>query len=96
MGKIYKGDTGTLLLVYTGIDLSGVITCAIKVKKPDGSSVVWNGAPYGDPTDGIIVYITQEGDIDQSGVYCANAYVETAAGKWTGETFKFVVADVCQ
>lgn len=95
MGKMYKGDVGTLLLVNTGMDLTNATLCGIKVKKPDGSSELWVGSPYGRAVDGIIMYVVREGDLDQSGIYCANAYVETDIGKWTGDTFKFLVADSC-
>jgi hypothetical protein len=87
--KIYVDDIGTLIRVNCASDITGATTTDIYVKKPDGTTVTWNGAIDTDPN--YLKYTVVSGDFDQAGTYKAHAYVETAAGQWTGEIFRFNV-----
>lgn len=83
MGKLYVGAVGVKLIVDTGVDLSGATYVSLKVKKPDGSETEWIGSALGTK----IEYIIQQGDLDQSGFYKIQAYVEFSDGsKMYGET----------
>ena len=88
MLKIYKGMVGLLLEVETGIDLSDATGVKLKVKKPSGTTVEWEGTPV----DTKITYVTQAGDLDESGLYLIQAYVEKpTGGKFLGETARLHV-----
>lgn len=55
----------------------------ITVTKPDGSSEM-RGAEVGQTEDGrpCLEIVTQEGDLDQPGLYYFTGYIEDAAGRW--------------
>lgn len=91
--KHYVDEIGVPVIVNCGIDLStGVTLAQINVKKPDGTTATWTASVY--TYEGVrkyIRYITQEDDLDQSGEYEAQAYIEKGSWKVLGETFRFVV-----
>lgn len=88
MSKIYVGDVGTEILADCGTNITDAIAQAIKVTFPDGTQKEWPAQVY--ETD-YLKYTLMAEDTVQAGVYTAQTYVETASGKWSGETFKFRV-----
>lgn len=87
--KIYVGDIGTLFIVDTESDLSGATVNQVQIKKPDGTTHNWAAT-----VDGTTLrYVTVDGDLDQSGNFLGQAYVELPSGKWHGERFTFRVFD---
>ncbi len=87
---MYLGDEGTILYLKTGVDLSTAIDFSIKVLKPDNTEVEWT--PIIDTIDGSrLKYEILDTDIDKAGTYKLQSYVETADGKWLGNTTFFVV-----
>jgi hypothetical protein len=97
-GKLYVGDFRTFIIVDTKVDLTGAINLALRVKKPDGTLVVWspviihtvNFKKY-------LRYTVGATDFDQAGEYEIQAYAEVPQDGtfWEGhgETAKFVVYD---
>jgi len=84
-GKIYVGDTGTVIELDAGVDLSSQTSIMIVVKKPDGSETTWSAAvKSSDPTK--CYHITAAGDLDQAGVYRLQiqATLSGPSGTWTG------------
>ena len=79
MSKIYKADTGTILLFDTGSDISAATTAYIRYEKPDASTGYLEGAAY-DTTK--VKFTTLVGTFDQVGVWKLQAYVVTPS--WTG------------
>jgi len=96
--KIYQGAVGVKIVLETGQDLSESTTHKILVQKPDGSELEWaadisaviedkDGRQFDvTPKDGYIEYITSDGDLDQSGDYLLQAYVEWEESKHYGKT----------
>lgn len=81
-GKVYVGNTGTLISLNTEISLSDASLVQILILKPDGSNVTWTGLAVG-PN---IQYITIAGDIDQPGTWFLQASVQKSSGTLSGET----------
>lgn len=78
---IYKGDTGTVIQLDTQSDISSATLVKIKVRKPSGVILDWIGALQGTTA---IRYVTQANDLDESGVYKLQGYVESPA--WCGSS----------
>ena len=96
MAKIYKDDFGTKIIVSTGVDLTGVTTKEIVIKKPSGTIVAWGAGIEGVATEGKLSYITVSGDINEVGAYCGYVHIEFEVGgkivsQYIGETFSFQV-----
>ena len=87
MGKIYTGDIGTKIVLdldpdeTTGISAGDVSSAKITATKPDRSKVEWDASVEGHT----VYYITQDGDIDQSGTWALQAHVELTSG-WSGRS----------
>ncbi len=88
MGKIYVGDIGTDILLYTGVDISGQTTLQIKYKKPNNTTGAWT-ASVDDNTRA--KYTTVADDLDIPGEWELQVY--TVLSAWTGhsETVKMFV-----
>ena len=91
MAKIFKGQTALRITLKTFTDLEGVISAAIKYRKPDGSTGEF-AAAVGDTAKGVIFHEVIEGEIDASGWWAFWAFVtfadgRTAAGKRRRSTF---------
>ena len=96
MAKIYKDDFGTKIVVSTGVDLTGVATKNIVVKKPSGTIVTWNASIEGVATKGQLSYIIVSGNLDEAGLYCAYVHIKFETGgiitaQYIGESFSFQV-----
>ena len=92
MAKYYVGNTGTTILVETGIDLTAATVLSLLVKKPSGAEVTWTGTIG--PTNAIgestrISYVVETGDWDQAGWWSMQSHVETPAFVGPGVTVKF-------
>lgn len=72
LSKVYVGMTGLRIRVDTGIDLSSASKVALKVRKPSGVEEEWIG--FANRT--YIEYDVQSGDLDETGFYKIQAYVE--------------------
>ena len=87
--KVYLGDIGTILRLDTNVDLTDVLVTKIKAMKPDGTTVVEYDAEVHGTTE--VQYIFALGDIDQTGVWLVQAYIEINDWKGLGETAEFTV-----
>lgn len=79
--QIFVGDTGSEFRVTitdddVAVDLSSATTLELIFRKPDGTILTVTASLYSDGTDGIIFYNTVEDDLDQSGIYKLEAYIE--------------------
>ena len=102
---IHDGDIGTIFKqtivdpekktdLYpdgTPIDVSTASTKFIYFQKPDGTKMKKTATFYTDGTDGIIQYIAVLSDIDQTGIWQVQGYVETSDGKFFTEKTTFNV-----
>lgn len=96
---LHLNDVGTQILITikegnVAVDLSTATVKQFDFKKKDGTTVVKDADFYTDGTDGILEYITLDGDIDQVGKWSVQPYLELP--NWQGHTQKvdFRVGDL--
>jgi len=90
--KTYLNDTGTAIIIDAGEDLSTASLMKIKYLKPSGASGAWIATIVsGEPTK--TRYITLSNDLDESGTWKLQLYVEFSTWKGHGEIASFVVYD---
>lgn len=93
--QIHVNDTGTEFRITITdednvVDLSSATVLHIIFRKPDSTSITVDANLYTDGTDGTIYYNVVDGDLDQSGIYKIQAYVEISGGSYYSSigTFK--------
>lgn len=89
--KSYVGDTGTVITLDCGADVSSATVRTIEVKKPDRTTTTWTAVASG--TDAI-AYTTLADTLDQAGVWTLQAKVTLPTGVWRGESVALEVAEV--
>jgi len=90
----YLNDIGTAIRLTIKdqdgniIDVSGSTVRTLKCDKPGtATNISRNMVFFTDGSDGIVEYITIDGDLDTIGLWELQAYVEMPGGKWhTAET----------
>lgn len=95
--SIHVGDIGTIFrLTVTdsnvAVSLVGATVKIIVFKKPDGTIASKTAAFTTDGTDGKIEWAsTVSGDLDQPGLWQAQALVTLPAGTWRADSVSFTV-----
>lgn len=69
---IYAGTVGLRLRVWTGVDMTGGGSVALRATKPDGTGEDWS-AIIVTPSVGRLQHTVQPGELDQAGIYHFNA-----------------------
>lgn len=91
MTKSYVGDTGTVITLDCGTDVSSATVRSIEVRKPDGSTTSWSASASGANS---LAFTTLAGTLDQAGEWLLQAKVTLPTGVWLGETVPIEVAEV--
>jgi hypothetical protein len=97
MAEVHVDDVGTSLrcTIYDEdgeiVDLSDATELVIKLKSPSGVTSSKSASLYTDGTDGIIEYITEDGDIDEEGKWQLQGYVEVGGGHFSSSIHDFFV-----
>jgi len=96
--KLQVGDVGTAFRIRILDDdvVVNLSTCTEKqiiFKKPDDTIVEEDAVFYTDGSDGYIQYVSVEGDIDQTGKWKYQGYVEFGATSWHTNYVSFLVKD---
>lgn len=86
--KTYVGDTGTVITLDCGQDISAATGRAIEVRKPDGTTATWAADASG--TDAIS-FTTLAGTLDMPGTWRLQAHVTLPSGEWLGRTVLLTV-----
>lgn len=89
MSDLRLGDIGTairltLLDGATPVNISSATIKQIIFQKPDGTRVEKTATFLTNGSDGKLQYLTQAGDLDQTGTWKVQGYV--AMPQWTGKT----------
>lgn len=92
MGKIYKDDVGTEIILDCETDITNALSFIIKVRKPDKTEVEWVAELKPNETTKMRYFI-QEGDLDQKGKYFVQAYPDLDTWQGRGETAEIIVYD---
>ena len=88
MGKIYENDYGTVIDLDVGEDVSAATTFRIYYTKPSGTTGYWTASLQGTNK---LRYTTQNGDLNEDGVWSLQARVSNGSSVWHGETVKLRV-----
>lgn len=91
MGKIYKNDIGTEIILDTGQSLLEASEVKIRAVKPSKRIVTWSGTVT---ETSKVRYVTTEGDWSESGKWKLQAYVELPTWKGHGESFSVTINDL--
>ncbi len=86
--KIYKGDVGQKIILDTDQDISEATLLQIKYKKPDATTGTWTATLTGIDS---AYYTTVENDLDQTGNWEIQLYVELGGAKIHGTIVSFHV-----
>lgn len=81
MSILYTNSGLITLILGTGRDLTGASNPKILYQKPDGTKGEWTGTISGQN----LTYVLTNADIDQSGVWKFQTYIEVATKKGYGE-----------
>jgi hypothetical protein len=87
--KVYVDAIGVEILVDCKRDLTGGLNAKLLIKKPNGSEVEWLGASVYQSE--YIRYETVAGDLNVSGGYEGQPYIELGVFAGRGKTFHFHV-----
>jgi hypothetical protein len=91
MSRIFAGQSALRIAVRTFTELEGIVSAAIRWRKPDGSAGEF-AAGVRDADKGIIVHECLEGEIDLAGWWTFWAFITFADGRTAaGETAKVFV-----
>jgi len=95
---IHNGDVGTIIRLTitedddtTAIDVSGASVKTFYFLKPDGTKENVDAEFDSDGTDGKLKYTTIASDIDTTGSWQIQAYVEIGAAKYYSTKTGFIV-----
>ncbi len=86
--KTYVGDTGTVITLDCGQDISAATARSIAVRKPDGTATSWAASASGTTA---IAFTTLAGTLDQHGTWQLQTVVSLGGGTWRGETVELEV-----
>lgn len=95
---IHVGDVGTVIRLTvtekdgtTPIDVSGASVKTFYFRKPDGTKISKPAEFNTDGVDGKLKYATVDGDIDMTGRWQVEAYVEIGTAKYYSTVTTFIV-----
>lgn len=94
--EIHVGDIGTIFRVTIKdgdsiVDVSNVDSKVIYLQKPDGTNLAKTASFYTNGTDGIIQYVSQDGDLDQGGTWQIQAKIDFGTDIFNTSIEKFKV-----
>lgn len=74
-------------------DISDATVLKFIFRRPNDTTFERSASFTNDGTDGVVEYITVDGDLNQAGSWMLQAYVETPSGKWRTNTACFKVQE---
>ena len=85
----FVGEIGKVLVVNTNINTTSSSIRQIRYWKPDGTSGYWSAEIYG--TTSIMYRTINSSDLDISGIWKVQSYIEDSDGKFKGEIAHILV-----
>ena len=97
-GQIRKGDIGTVIRVQikengAPFNAATATVKTLKLLKPSGAVIARATTFETTGADGVLLYTTVLDDLDQSGPWTGQVYLELPIGKWHTDQFKFSVGE---
>lgn len=95
--EIHFNDIGTEFKVTLKdgdaavVDVSTALMMSIVFKAPSGATKEMVAEFDTDGTDGVIKYITEDGDLDELGTWRIQAVIDLPSGTWHSDIEKFKV-----
>jgi len=78
---VFRGDVGTKIELDVGVDVADVISSSLIMRLPSGNKKSFDLDK--DDEKNVLYYITDNGDLDEAGVYSMQARVNLKSG-WSG------------
>ena len=85
----FVGEVGKVIVVNTNVNTSGSTVRHILYWKPNGTYGYWSAEIYG--TTSIMYRTTSATDLDISGIWKVQSYIEDSDGKFKGEIAHILV-----
>ncbi len=89
--KVYIGDTGTVIVLDCGQDISAATVRSIEARRPNGTTVTWSAVASGTTA---VSYTSTVETFDMPGEWRLQALVTLPTGKWRGEVARLEVYGV--
>jgi hypothetical protein len=91
MGRIFKGQSALRIILKTFTDLEGIVSAAIRYRKPDGSAGEF-AAGVSDTAKGVIFHECIEGELVMAGWWVFWAFITFGDGRTVaGEAAKVFI-----
>lgn len=88
--KVYVGDTGTVITLDCGQDITSATARSIEVRKPGGATTTWAAVASG---TNAISFTTAADSLDIPGAWKLQALVVMPSGSWRGTTAVLTVTE---
>lgn len=97
-GQLRKNDEGSVLRISVKengapFNAGSATTKTLKLAKPSGTVVERTPVFETTGVDGVLLYTTIAGDLDESGPWTGQLHLEFVGGKWHTDQFNFVVGE---
>lgn len=94
--EIHVQDIGTQFKVTikdgtSVVDVSGASTLQLIFQKPSGTNVTKTASLFTDGTDGIIMYNSESGVLDEAGIWKMQGYIVDSSNSWRSDIQTFRV-----
>jgi hypothetical protein len=94
--KHYVGETGTVIYINCGVDVSAATDISVIITRPDGTDIQRSATVEEfEGSDHYVKFIIEEGDFNQGGTYPGDplgdyvGQVKLTLGGWTGKGREF-------
>lgn len=87
----YVGDIGTVILLDTGIIITGATALTIEALKPSGAISHWTATVHTDNRS--VKHTIVSTEFDEPGTYILQAKLTLGGGTWRGESTKLVIKE---
>lgn len=94
--EAHVGDIGTQLIMTVkeegvAVDISTATQLILYMRKPNGVTYTLTPSFYTDGTDGIIKYLTVDGDLNAPGTYKLQAKIVIGGSTYSSSVLSFIV-----
>lgn len=102
MATLKKKDVGSLIQVTVteggvALDISDAVTKTLKLLKPNGVAIERDASFDAEGgVNGVLKYITVEGDIDYDGLWIGQVLIVMPDGRWHTDDFSFTVENIIE
>ena len=97
--QLSKNDVGSVISVTVkenGVvfNASAATVKTLRLKKPNETVITKTAVFETDGSNGVLIYTTVAGDLNENGMWTGQLYLEFPTGKWSTDVFTFVVGNI--